>query len=174
MYTSTSHNLAEEGRNVDHLDYDENLYDYMKSLIPFKLTTTKKELNEHVLHGGLEKGHYLNIYYNDNVGKREFSYELILSAILPKEWSVDEDRAPDPSNATQAPSSNAADAASSANPDAKIDYESSKVIEEGEELQCVIIDIMGQFCSRKFMEKVRHAYKRHELHTVLGPNATEK
>ena len=27
-------------RNLDHLEYDDNLYDYMKSLIPFNIATT--------------------------------------------------------------------------------------------------------------------------------------
>ena len=36
---------------------------------------------------GLEKNQYLNIYFNDSVGKRELVQGLILSAILPREWS---------------------------------------------------------------------------------------
>jgi hypothetical protein len=41
----------------------------------------------------MEKGHFLNVYFNDSVGKRELIQELILSAILPKEWSQ-EDQTP--------------------------------------------------------------------------------
>ena len=75
-------------RNLDHLDYDSNLYDYMKSLIPFSITSTNKSLNKYLLNGdyGLEKDQFLNIYFNDSVGKRELVNELVLSAILPKEW----------------------------------------------------------------------------------------
>ena len=44
-------------RNLDHLDYDENLYDFMKSLIPFSLTSTNASINNHILNeNGLEKG----------------------------------------------------------------------------------------------------------------------
>jgi hypothetical protein len=70
------------------LEYDSNLYDYMKSLIPFSITSTNKSLNKYLLNGdyGLEKDQFLNIYFNDSVGKRELVNELVLSAILPKEW----------------------------------------------------------------------------------------
>jgi hypothetical protein len=75
-------------RNLDHLDYDTNLYDYMKSLIPFAITSTNKSLNKYLLNGefGLEKDQFLNVYFNDSIGKRELVNELLLSAILPKEW----------------------------------------------------------------------------------------
>ena len=44
-------------RDLAHLDYDENLYDFMKSLIPFNLVTANKSLNKHLLEeNGLEKG----------------------------------------------------------------------------------------------------------------------
>ena len=76
-------------RNLDHLQYDDNLFDYMKSLIPFSLRSSNEKINEHVLKGGLEKNEWLKIYFNDVVGKRELCYELILNAILPKEWSLD-------------------------------------------------------------------------------------
>ena len=66
----------------------------MKSLIPFNLITANKSLNKHLLEeNGLEKGQFLNIYFNDVVGKRELTYELILSAILPKEWSLEDSSA---------------------------------------------------------------------------------
>ena len=79
-------------RNLDHLEYDENLYDFMKSLIPFNIATSNTSINSHLLNThGLEKGQHLNVYYNDVVGKRELCYELILSAILPKEWSLEEE-----------------------------------------------------------------------------------
>ena len=66
----------------------------MKSLIPFNLVTGNKSLNKHLLEeNGLEKGQFLNIYFNDVVGKRELTYELILSAILPKEWSLEDSSA---------------------------------------------------------------------------------
>ncbi len=43
-------------RNLDHLEYDENLYDYMRFLIPFNLTTQNKSVNKHLLADyGLEK-----------------------------------------------------------------------------------------------------------------------
>lgn len=53
-------------------------------------------------------------------------------------------------------------------------HEDSKQIPEGQELQCVLLDIQGQFSARKFVEKVRHVYEKHQLHTILGPRATEK
>jgi hypothetical protein len=60
----------------------------MKSLIPFSITTSNKSINYYLLNGesGLEKNEFINIYYNDTIGKRELLYELILSACLPKEW----------------------------------------------------------------------------------------
>jgi hypothetical protein len=84
----------ETRRNLDHLEYDENLYDFMRSLIPFSLTSVNKSVNDYLLGGyGMEKGQFLNVYFNDSVGKRELIQELILSAILPKEWSQ-EDQTP--------------------------------------------------------------------------------
>ena len=81
----------ETGRNLDHLEYDENLYDFMRSLIPFNLVTANKSINDYLLGGfGLEKGQFLNLYFNDTVGKRELIQELILSAILPKEWAQED------------------------------------------------------------------------------------
>ena len=81
-------------RNLEHMTLDENLYDFMKSLIPFNLCSANNAINEHVLNSGhgLEKGQFLNIYFNDVIGKRELTYELILSAILPKEWSLEDDQ----------------------------------------------------------------------------------
>ena len=38
----------------------------------------------------------------------------------------------------------------------------------------MLLDIQGQFSARKFVEKVRHVYEKHQLHTILGPRATEK
>lgn len=98
-------------RNLDHLTYSENLYDFMKSLIPFSITTSNKSINNYLLNGesGLEKNEYINVYYNDTVGKREFIYEMILTGCLPKEWG----------NASEEP----------------------KVIDEGQELTVVLIDI---------------------------------
>lgn len=80
-------------RNLDHLAYSENLYDFMKSLIPFAITTTNKSVNKHMLNGeaGLEKNEFLNIYYNDPIGKREVIQELMLSCCLPKEWGSSDD-----------------------------------------------------------------------------------
>ena len=78
-------------RNLDHLEFDENLYDHMKSLIPFNIQTTNSEINKHILgENGLEKNQHLNVYYNDEKGKRELVFEIMLSAILPKEWSQDD------------------------------------------------------------------------------------
>lgn len=75
-------------RNLDHLQYDENLYDYMRFLIPFNITTQNKSVNKHLLSDyGLEKNQFLNIHFNDSVGKFELINDLILSTILPKEWS---------------------------------------------------------------------------------------
>ena len=75
-------------RNLDHLEYDENLYDFMKSLIPFNLQSNNNSVNQFLLNKeGLEKSQFLNIYFNDSVGKRELVQDLILSAILPREWS---------------------------------------------------------------------------------------
>ena len=75
-------------RNLDHLSYSENLYDFMKFLIPFSITTSNESINYYLLNGesGLEKNEFINIYYNDTIGKREVLYDLILSACLPKEW----------------------------------------------------------------------------------------
>lgn len=56
----------------------------------------------------MEKNEFINIYYNDTVGKRELLYELILSACLPKEWGSGEE---------------------------------PKVIDEGQELGAILIDI---------------------------------
>ena len=88
---------AAQPRNLDHLDMDENLYDFMKSLIPFNLCTTNSSLNTHLFTdgNGLEKGQFLNVFFNDCIGKRELCYELILNAILPKEWSLEDDLGPD-------------------------------------------------------------------------------
>ena len=80
-------------RNLDHLSYDMNLYDLMKSLSPFSITTSNKSINHYLLNGesGLEKNEFVNVYYNDTDGKREFVYEMILSAALPKEWGSNEE-----------------------------------------------------------------------------------
>ncbi len=163
---------------MDHLDYDENLYDFMKSLIPFNLVTTNKSLNKHLLDDhGLEKGQFLNIYYNDSVGKRELTYELILSAILPKDWSLEDSSASEAqvqnNAATQAAASMPSESQTN-NATGAAEIEDSKQIPDGQDLQCVLIDICGQFSARKFSEKVRNIYEKHELHSVLGPRATEK
>lgn len=93
------------------MTYCENLYDFMKSLIPFSITTSNKSINNYLLNGesGLEKNEFINVYYNDTVGKRELIYELILTACLPKEWGSCQDE--------------------------------PKVIDEGQELTTVFIDI---------------------------------
>ncbi len=50
----------ETKRNLDHLQYDENLYDLMRFLIPFNLTTQNKSLNKDLLSdNGLEKSQFL-------------------------------------------------------------------------------------------------------------------
>jgi hypothetical protein len=78
----------ETKRNLDHLQYDENLYDLMRFLIPFNLTSQNKSLNKYLLsENGLEKSQFLNVYFNDSVGKNELAADLILSTILPREWS---------------------------------------------------------------------------------------
>lgn len=119
-------------RNLDHLAYSENLYDFMKSLIPFAITTTNKSINNYLLNGdsGLEKNEFLNIYYNDSIGKRELVQELILSTCLPKEWG----------NADE-----------------------PKVIDEGQELGTILIDIQGSFSVYKFVQKLRAFYEKHDL-----------
>ena len=60
----------------------------MKSLIPFSITTSNKSINRQLLNGdaGLEKNEFLNVYYNDSIGKRELVQELLMSCCLPKEW----------------------------------------------------------------------------------------
>ena len=75
-------------RNLDHLDYDSNLFDYMKSIIPFNILTSNNAVNKFLLNNGngLEKGDFLNIYFNDCIGKRELIYEMLISALAPKEW----------------------------------------------------------------------------------------
>jgi hypothetical protein len=76
-------------RNLDHLNYDENLYDFMRFLTPFNLTAQNKSINKHLLaEYGLEKNAFLNINFNDTVGKNELVSDLLLSTILPKEWSA--------------------------------------------------------------------------------------
>jgi len=76
-------------RNLDHLTYDENLYDYMRFLVPFQLTSQNKSINKHLLReDGLEKNSFLNVHFNDTVGKNELIFDLLLSTILPKEWSL--------------------------------------------------------------------------------------
>ena len=120
----------------------------------------------------MEKGQLLNVYFNDSVGKRELCYELILSAILPKEWSVEDDQQVDgQANTTQAGANAGDESVTNATGAAQDDV---KMIPEGQELQCVLLDIQGQFSSRKFMEKVRHVYDKHRLYEVLGPRATEE
>ena len=43
-------------RNLDHLQYDENLYDFMKSLIPFNIMSNNDQINKYLLNrDGLEK-----------------------------------------------------------------------------------------------------------------------
>ena len=77
------------------MEFEENLYEFMKSLIPFNLQSTNKSINKHILSGGLEKGTFLNVYFNDTIGKREVTYDMILSAILPKEWSLEDVAGPE-------------------------------------------------------------------------------
>ena len=78
-------------RNLDHLQYDENLYDFMKSLIPFNIMSSNEQINKYLLNkDGLEKQQSLKVYFNDQVGKRELVQDLILNAILPREWSPDD------------------------------------------------------------------------------------
>ena len=66
----------------------------MKSQIPFYLQTVSgnAHLNHYLLNEGrgLEKQDVLNVYYNDTVGKRELVNELLLSALLPKQWGNNE------------------------------------------------------------------------------------
>eukprot|EP00347_Sterkiella_histriomuscorum_P009559 403340741 len=80
--------ILQTNRNFDHLDYDENLYDFMKSQIPFYINSSNEHINTYILNEsrGLEKQQVLNIYYNDTVGKREFVNELLMSTILMKQW----------------------------------------------------------------------------------------
>ena len=40
---------------------------------------------------GLEKNENINIYYSDNIGKREILNDLILTTCLPKEWGQGEE-----------------------------------------------------------------------------------
>ena len=63
----------------------------MRFLIPFSITTQNKSVNKHLLSDyGLEKNQFLNIHFNDQVGKFELINDLILSTILPKEWAQPE------------------------------------------------------------------------------------
>lgn len=78
--------------------YDENLYDFMKSQIPFYIASlTNQHINHYILNEGrgLEKHDVLNVYYNDPVGKREFVNELLLSTLLPKQWGAVADKQKD-------------------------------------------------------------------------------
>ena len=96
---TTQTNGKTTARNLDHLEYDENLYDFMKSLIPFNLQSNNNSVNNYLLSKeGLEKKQCLNIFFNDSVGKRELVQDLILSAILPREWSLDDQAVPDGAN----------------------------------------------------------------------------
>lgn len=57
-------------RNLDHLNYSENLYDFMRSLIPFSVHSNCQSLNQYLLRNeGIQKDDLFNIYYNDTVGK---------------------------------------------------------------------------------------------------------
>ena len=61
----------------------------MRFLIPFNLLAQNKSVNKHLLHEyGLEKNSFLNVHFNDTVGKNELVNDLLLSTILPKEWSL--------------------------------------------------------------------------------------
>lgn len=63
----------------------------MKAQIPFFVTSlSSPHLNHYLLNEGrgLEKQDVLNLQYNDPVGKREFLSELLLSALLPKQWGT--------------------------------------------------------------------------------------
>lgn len=71
-------------RSLDHLRYDENLYDVMRSMIPFNIYSGNSSVSRLLLgQEGLVRESQLAIYYNDNVSKRELINDLILSAILP-------------------------------------------------------------------------------------------
>ncbi len=112
-------------RNFDHLEYDENLYDFMKSQIPFSIQTlTNQHVNHYILNQGrgLEKQDVLNLYYNDPIGKREFVNELLLATLLPKQWG------------------NGAEV---------------REIPGAQEMAAVVIECMGQFSCYKFVERVR-------------------
>ena len=137
-------------RNLDHLDYDENLYDFMRFLIPFYITAQNKSINKHLLSEyGLEKNSFLNIHFNDTLGKNELVADLILSTILPKEWV----------QASNDDQSNAKDPIP---------------IIEGQELIAVLIDVQGSFCARKFNEKLKQTYNKYELWKSLGDAPTER
>ena len=114
------------------MNYDENLYDFMKSLIPFSITTTNKSINYYLLNGesGLEKNEFINVYYNDTAGKRELLYDMVLSATLPKEWGSGDE---------------------------------PKVIDEGQELGAILIDIKGSFSVYKYVQKLRDYYEKNNL-----------
>jgi len=61
----------------------------MRFLVPFQLTSQNKSINKHLLReDGLEKNSFLNVHFNDTVGKNELIFDLLLSTILPKEWSL--------------------------------------------------------------------------------------
>ncbi len=92
-FMSTPHSATHQqqkintNRNLDHLLYDENLYDFMKSQIPFYIKNLyQPDINTYLLRGdrGLEKNSFLTLFYNDTIGKREFVNDLLLSAIVMK------------------------------------------------------------------------------------------
>ena len=99
---------------------------------------------------------------------------MILSAVLPKEWTQEEESGQDAQGQTQGVSASHPSQTQTNATGAATAYEDTKVIQEGQELQCVLLDILGQFSARKFMEKVRHVYDKHKLHEVLGPKASEE
>lgn len=128
-------------RCLDHLEYEENLYDFMRSQIPFYLATSNAHLNHFALNEsrGLEKQDVLNLYYNDPLGKRELLNELMLSALLPKQWGQGTD-----GGGVQ------------------------KDLPQAQEMGAVLIDVQGQFSAYKFIERVRACYDAHQLYETVG------
>ena len=87
MLASLSNGKA---RNLDHLNSNETLFDYMKSLLAFTIKSSAKCINDYMLNkNGISKGAHYWVSYQDVAGKKEFLNDLILNTIIPSFWFKD-------------------------------------------------------------------------------------
>ena len=82
-----------------------------------------------------------------------------MSAVMPKEWSNEDDGIKDNPEMVEMMQNNPEDM--------------FKEVPTANDLQCILIDIHGLFCARNFMNKLKKVYKTHRLNSVLGPRATQ-